>query len=412
MSLDKHQLARLHGVLGPFMLRRIKADVVAEMVPKTEIMLRCRLSRRQAQLYAALRKNLTLQDLVAMGAKAGGGPGPSGAASSRLMGLIMQMRKVCNHPELLEGQAERWPFTFAAITTAHNPELTEPPVPAGPGRPPKQRVVPWVQVTGFSSHLQVTLPRRLYNDGLMGNAAAVLGGHLEGARQLWLNQRMQLFTASNAHQLLQGVQQISRGKQQTTQQEHKQKQLGEDDGAVPQPYSNGPVPLSSSNRTVWGFQQDMCFNNGFSFSVFCCTSPSQLAAAAAGDIFQKWELSYATRRGAAAAEAWQQRWQEYGIDEQQWQQQVLQLRRQQQQSIKQESVPKAEAPQQQQYSTSNAAGLFGSRVQVVAQQQHDQVQQQLLLLPPRVVMYQRTSRQQQSWGSMLMSQTVRLTQQR
>lgn len=37
MSLDKHQLARLHGVLGPFMLRRIKADVVAEMVPKTEV---------------------------------------------------------------------------------------------------------------------------------------------------------------------------------------------------------------------------------------------------------------------------------------------------------------------------------------------------------------------------------------
>jgi hypothetical protein len=37
MSLDKHQLARLHAVLGPFMLRRVKADVVAEMVPKTEV---------------------------------------------------------------------------------------------------------------------------------------------------------------------------------------------------------------------------------------------------------------------------------------------------------------------------------------------------------------------------------------
>lgn len=59
-----------------------------------QIMLRCRLSRRQAQLYAALRKNLTLQDLVAMGARAGGGAGGGGAASSRLMGLIMQMRKV------------------------------------------------------------------------------------------------------------------------------------------------------------------------------------------------------------------------------------------------------------------------------------------------------------------------------
>jgi hypothetical protein len=39
MSLDKHQLARLHAVLSPFMLRRVKADVVAEMVPKTEVCL-------------------------------------------------------------------------------------------------------------------------------------------------------------------------------------------------------------------------------------------------------------------------------------------------------------------------------------------------------------------------------------
>jgi hypothetical protein len=64
-----------------------------------QITLRCSLSRRQAQLYAALRKNLTLQDLLAMGARAaaagrGGKPLVSAAASSRLMGLIMQMRKV------------------------------------------------------------------------------------------------------------------------------------------------------------------------------------------------------------------------------------------------------------------------------------------------------------------------------
>lgn len=74
-----------------------------------QVTLRCALSRRQAQLYAALRKNLTLQDLVAMNSKmaaaaaaagAGGGAAPaapvvsSSAASARLMGLIMQMRKV------------------------------------------------------------------------------------------------------------------------------------------------------------------------------------------------------------------------------------------------------------------------------------------------------------------------------
>jgi hypothetical protein len=89
------------------------------LVCNPQVTLRCALSRRQAQLYAALRKNLTLQDLVAMnskmaaaaagagtagagaGAAAGGAAGAapaaassSSAASARLMGLIMQMRKV------------------------------------------------------------------------------------------------------------------------------------------------------------------------------------------------------------------------------------------------------------------------------------------------------------------------------
>lgn len=43
--VDPQQLARLHAVLTPFMLRRVKADVVAEMVPKTEVMVECKLSR-------------------------------------------------------------------------------------------------------------------------------------------------------------------------------------------------------------------------------------------------------------------------------------------------------------------------------------------------------------------------------
>lgn len=75
-----------------------------------QVTLRCALSRRQSQLYAALRKDLTLQDLVAMNtrmaaaAAAAGGAAPaagaavsSSAASARLMGLIMQMRKVRLH---------------------------------------------------------------------------------------------------------------------------------------------------------------------------------------------------------------------------------------------------------------------------------------------------------------------------
>lgn len=289
--------------------------------------------------------------------------------------------QVCNHPELFEGQAERWPFTFAAITTAHNPELTEPPVPAGPGRPPKQRVIPWVQVTGFSSHLQFVLPRLLYSEGLMGQAAAVLGGHLEGARELWLNQRMQLFTACNVHQLLQREQQVQQ--QKTLSKQHEQPQR-DSTVEVCNGATSNKCSSSSSASAVWGFQPELSFNTGYSVAVFCGMSPSQVAAAAAGDLFQKWELAYAGRRGAAAAEAWQQWWEDYGLDEQQWQQQVLQLRRQQTGSVKQDPTAADDSQQQQQQITESrsAAGLFGSRMQVVAQQQYDQVQQQLLLLPP------------------------------
>ena len=46
-ELNEHQLQRLHAILGPFMLRRIKADVAAELAPKHERTLFCEPSPRQ-----------------------------------------------------------------------------------------------------------------------------------------------------------------------------------------------------------------------------------------------------------------------------------------------------------------------------------------------------------------------------
>jgi hypothetical protein len=113
-----------------------------------QVTLRCALSRRQAQLYAALRKNLTLQDLVAMNSKmaaaaaAAGATGgvaaaapvvSSSAASARLMGLIMQMRKVRGW-SLLKPTAKIASVWSTAITdpqcpcvwACHEPYITEP----------------------------------------------------------------------------------------------------------------------------------------------------------------------------------------------------------------------------------------------------------------------------------------------
>jgi hypothetical protein len=69
--------------------------------------------------------------------------------------------QVCNHPELFEGQAERWPLQFAELTTAIDSALrpVTQVVHAGPGRPPKAPTSStYVQVTGFRSHIQVGPP--------------------------------------------------------------------------------------------------------------------------------------------------------------------------------------------------------------------------------------------------------------
>jgi hypothetical protein len=70
--------------------------------------------------------------------------------------------QVCNHPELFEGQAERWPLQFSPLTTAIDDALKPAPqeVKAGPGRPPKAPAASmYIQVTGFKSHIQVCLGR-------------------------------------------------------------------------------------------------------------------------------------------------------------------------------------------------------------------------------------------------------------
>jgi DNA helicase INO80 len=50
-ALDALQLRRLHMILKPFMLRRVKKDVENEMAPKIEIQVNCHLSERQKLLY-------------------------------------------------------------------------------------------------------------------------------------------------------------------------------------------------------------------------------------------------------------------------------------------------------------------------------------------------------------------------
>ncbi|GAM19037.1 hypothetical protein SAMD00019534_022120 [Acytostelium subglobosum LB1] len=92
---------RLHKVLRPFLLRRIKTEVEKSLPPKKEIKLFVGMSTMQRDWY----KRLISKDFEAL---AGGAKGSGGRV--RLLNIVMQLRKCCNHPYLFDG-AEEEPYT-------------------------------------------------------------------------------------------------------------------------------------------------------------------------------------------------------------------------------------------------------------------------------------------------------------
>ncbi|CAK9437972.1 uncharacterized protein LODBEIA_P23500 [Lodderomyces beijingensis] len=87
-------IRRLHQVLRPFLLRRLKKDVEKDLPDKVEKVLKCNLSGLQYVLYQQMLKH----NALFVGAEVGG-------AKSGIKGLnnkIMQLRKICNHPFVFE----------------------------------------------------------------------------------------------------------------------------------------------------------------------------------------------------------------------------------------------------------------------------------------------------------------------
>ncbi|TID26676.1 SNF2-related protein [Venturia nashicola] len=84
------RVTKLHEVLRPFLLRRLKADVEKQMPGKYEHVVYCRLSKRQRQLYDEfMGRTETKRTLT------------SGNYMS-IINCLMSLRKVCNHPDLFE----------------------------------------------------------------------------------------------------------------------------------------------------------------------------------------------------------------------------------------------------------------------------------------------------------------------
>ncbi|KAE8146018.1 SNF2 family N-terminal domain-containing protein [Aspergillus avenaceus] len=106
-KLNEDQLKRLHMILKPFMLRRVKKHVQQELGDKVEKDIFCDLTYRQRAYYTNLRNRVSIMDLIEKAAVG------DEADSTTLMNLVMQFRKVCNHPDLFERAETKSPFSTA-----------------------------------------------------------------------------------------------------------------------------------------------------------------------------------------------------------------------------------------------------------------------------------------------------------
>mmetsp|Transcript_7652 Transcript_7652/g.22422 ORF Transcript_7652/g.22422 Transcript_7652/m.22422 type:complete len:1551 (+) Transcript_7652:1-4653(+) len=97
-------IKRLHGIIRPFVLRRLKKEVETQMPGKFEHIVKCQLSRRQMTLYEEfLSRSSTRQALN------------KGGNFMGMMNVLMQLRKVCNHPDLFEPRSVVTPFVLPSI---------------------------------------------------------------------------------------------------------------------------------------------------------------------------------------------------------------------------------------------------------------------------------------------------------
>ena len=83
---------QLHRILKPFLLRRTKAEVERSLPPKKEIHIKVGLTELQKRLYKKLLTSSLLQE-----------------SKTVYKNIIMQLRKVCNHPYLFDGVEEQHP---------------------------------------------------------------------------------------------------------------------------------------------------------------------------------------------------------------------------------------------------------------------------------------------------------------
>lgn len=110
---DQNLVKRLHSVLRPFLLRRLKNDVEHSLLPKKETKIYTGLSKMQREWYT----KILVKDIDIINA--------AGKTDRvRLLNIIMQLRKCCNHPYLFDGAEPGPPFTTSEHLIVNSGKLS------------------------------------------------------------------------------------------------------------------------------------------------------------------------------------------------------------------------------------------------------------------------------------------------
>ncbi|CAK4692306.1 hypothetical protein LEN26_006224 [Aphanomyces euteiches] len=88
-------VSKLHEILRPFVLRRLKTEVVMDVPSKTEIVVYCPMSDLQASYYKLIAEKKLAKALQEKYGKTTSMP-------STLRNMAMQLRKCCNHPYMFD----------------------------------------------------------------------------------------------------------------------------------------------------------------------------------------------------------------------------------------------------------------------------------------------------------------------
>ncbi|KAL2076371.1 hypothetical protein ACEWY4_028035 [Coilia grayii] len=113
----EEQVQKLQGILKPMMLRRLKEDVEKNLAPKEETIIEVELTNVQKKYYRAI-----LEKNFAFLSKSGGGGG-GGASVPNLLNTMMELRKCCNHPYLINGAEEKILEEYRESRSTEHPDF-------------------------------------------------------------------------------------------------------------------------------------------------------------------------------------------------------------------------------------------------------------------------------------------------